>query len=111
MLLINTSHMSQQFLKSFFDSGSHCDICFRSFRKIECVIVIMELKGMVHLAKQTKFLQCRGTDEITAIIAHEMGHWKLNHTVYAFVAMQVCSWNSSLLVLVVASLILLRCFN
>nr|XP_023890173.1 CAAX prenyl protease 1 homolog [Quercus suber] len=35
------------------------------------------------------FKQCRGTDEITAIIAHEMGHWKLNHTVYAFVAMQV----------------------
>ncbi|KAK7839284.1 caax prenyl protease 1 like protein [Quercus suber] len=34
------------------------------------------------------FKQCRGTDEITAIIAHEMGHWKLNHTVYAFVAMQ-----------------------
>ncbi|GMY30400.1 CAAX prenyl protease 1 homolog [Fagus crenata] len=33
--------------------------------------------------------QCQDTDEIVAIIAHEMGHWKLNHTVHAFVAMQV----------------------
>ncbi|KAK4559310.1 hypothetical protein RGQ29_008508 [Quercus rubra] len=38
---------------------------------------------------RTTHSHCRGTDEITAIIAHEMGHWKLNHTVYAFVAMQV----------------------
>nr|POE63840.1 caax prenyl protease 1 like [Quercus suber] len=37
---------------------------------------------------RTTHSHCRGTDEITAIIAHEMGHWKLNHTVYAFVAMQ-----------------------
>lgn len=74
-------------------------------------MVMMELKGMVHVAKQTKFFQCRDTDEISAIIAHEMGHWKLNHTVYAFVAMQVCSWNFSLLVLVIVSFILLRCFN
>lgn len=74
-------------------------------------MVMMELKGMAHVAKQTKFLQCRDTDEISAIIVHEMGHWKLNHTVYAFVAMQVCSWNFSLLVLVLVSFILLRCFN
>ncbi|KAK9983595.1 hypothetical protein SO802_033120 [Lithocarpus litseifolius] len=38
---------------------------------------------------RTTHSHCRSTDEITAIIAHEMGHWKLNHTVYAFVAMQV----------------------
>jgi len=34
--------------------------------------------------------QCKNDEEIVAVIAHELGHWKLNHTVYTFVAMQVC---------------------
>ncbi|KAM7260763.1 hypothetical protein ACFE04_026238 [Oxalis oulophora] len=32
--------------------------------------------------------QCKRYDEVVAIIAHELGHWKLNHTMYLFVAMQ-----------------------
>jgi len=35
-------------------------------------------------------IQCKDDEEIVAVIAHELGHWKLNHTVYTFVAMQVC---------------------
>jgi STE24 endopeptidase len=34
--------------------------------------------------------QCEGHDEeIVAVLAHELGHWKLKHTVYNFAAMQL----------------------
>ncbi|KAK7343030.1 hypothetical protein VNO80_25992 [Phaseolus coccineus] len=36
--------------------------------------------------RQPKF--CKNDEEIVAVIAHELGHWELNHTVYTFVAMQ-----------------------
>lgn len=35
-------------------------------------------------------LQCKDDEEIVAVIAHELGHWKLNHTMYSFIAVQVC---------------------
>lgn len=34
-------------------------------------------------------VQCKSEDEIVAVIAHELGHWKLNHTTYSFIAVQV----------------------
>lgn len=34
--------------------------------------------------------QCKDDEEIVAVIAHELGHWKLNHTMYSFIAVQVC---------------------
>jgi len=34
-------------------------------------------------------LQCKNDDEVVAVIAHELGHWKLSHTTYSFLAMQV----------------------
>ena len=34
-------------------------------------------------------LQCKNDEEVVAVIAHELGHWKLNHTVYSFIAVQV----------------------
>ncbi|KAG5092666.1 hypothetical protein JHK82_051444 [Glycine max] len=37
----------------------------------------------------TLIQQCKDDEEIVAVIAHELGHWKLNHTVYTFVAMQI----------------------
>ncbi|XP_072066176.1 CAAX prenyl protease 1 homolog isoform X2 [Arachis hypogaea] len=37
----------------------------------------------------TLIQQCKNDDEVVAVIAHELGHWKLNHTVYSFVAVQV----------------------
>ncbi|XP_057435703.1 CAAX prenyl protease 1 homolog [Lotus japonicus] len=37
----------------------------------------------------TLIQQCKKDEEIVAVIAHELGHWKLNHTVYTFVAMQI----------------------
>eukprot|EP00243_Klebsormidium_subtile_P003695 TRINITY_DN17285_c0_g1_i1.p1 TRINITY_DN17285_c0_g1~~TRINITY_DN17285_c0_g1_i1.p1 ORF type:complete len:432 (-),score=113.02 TRINITY_DN17285_c0_g1_i1:190-1485(-) len=33
--------------------------------------------------------QCKKDDEVVAVIGHELGHWKLNHTVYTFLAQQV----------------------
>jgi hypothetical protein len=35
--------------------------------------------------------QCENHEEIVAVIAHELGHWKLNHTMYTFIAVQVFS--------------------
>ncbi|XP_024044452.1 CAAX prenyl protease 1 homolog isoform X2 [Citrus clementina] len=32
---------------------------------------------------------CKNDEEIVAVIAHELGHWKLNHTMYSFIAVQV----------------------
>ena len=34
-------------------------------------------------------VQCQNENEIVAVIAHELGHWKLNHTTYSFIAVQV----------------------
>lgn len=34
------------------------------------------------------YLQCK-EEEVVAILGHELGHWKLSHTMYSFVAMQV----------------------
>ncbi|KAJ0837195.1 putative ste24 endopeptidase [Helianthus annuus] len=33
--------------------------------------------------------KCKNVEEVVAVVAHELGHWKLNHTVYLFVAFQV----------------------
>ncbi|CAI9293699.1 unnamed protein product [Lactuca saligna] len=35
------------------------------------------------------FLFCKNEEEVVAVIAHELGHWKLNHTMYFFIADQV----------------------
>ncbi|XLT45575.1 hypothetical protein HN873_038179 [Arachis hypogaea] len=37
----------------------------------------------------TLIQQYKNGDEVVAVIAHELGHWKLNHTVYGFVLFQV----------------------
>lgn len=37
----------------------------------------------------TLIQQCKNEDEVVAVIAHELGHWRLNHTMYSFVAMQI----------------------
>jgi STE24 endopeptidase len=37
----------------------------------------------------TLISQCKNDDEVVAVIAHELGHWKLSHTTYSFLAMQV----------------------
>ena len=37
----------------------------------------------------TLIQQCKDEEEVVAVIGHELGHWKLNHTMYSFVAMQV----------------------
>ncbi|CAI0470257.1 unnamed protein product [Linum tenue] len=35
---------------------------------------------------------CKKDEEIVAVIAHELGHWKLNHTMYTFIAMQILTF-------------------
>ncbi|XWS46138.1 hypothetical protein CRYUN_Cryun14cG0038000 [Craigia yunnanensis] len=37
----------------------------------------------------TLIQQCKDEEEIVAVIAHELGHWKLNHTMYSFIAVQI----------------------
>ncbi|GJV45283.1 CAAX prenyl protease 1 [Tanacetum coccineum] len=37
----------------------------------------------------TLIQQCKNVEEVVAVIAHELGHWKLNHTMYSFIAVQV----------------------
>ncbi|KAJ7554689.1 hypothetical protein O6H91_05G005400 [Diphasiastrum complanatum] len=37
----------------------------------------------------TLIQQCKNEEEVVAVIAHELGHWKLSHTTYSFIAMQV----------------------
>nr|KAJ0192896.1 hypothetical protein LSAT_V11C800412600 [Lactuca sativa] len=33
---------------------------------------------------------CKNEEEVVVVIAHELGHWKLNHTMYFFIVVQVC---------------------
>ncbi|XP_077245457.1 CAAX prenyl protease 1 homolog isoform X2 [Tasmannia lanceolata] len=40
----------------------------------------------------TLLQQCKEDEEVVAVIAHELGHWKLNHTMYSFIAMQVLTF-------------------
>ncbi|XP_073101503.1 CAAX prenyl protease 1 homolog isoform X2 [Elaeis guineensis] len=37
----------------------------------------------------TLIQQCKNEEEVVAVIAHELGHWKLNHTMYSFIAVQI----------------------
>jgi STE24 endopeptidase len=40
----------------------------------------------------TLIQQCKNADEVVAVIAHELGHWKLSHTMYHFILMQVLTF-------------------
>ncbi|KAJ4956960.1 hypothetical protein NE237_013743 [Protea cynaroides] len=40
----------------------------------------------------TLIQQCKNDEEVVAVIAHELGHWKLSHTKYSFIAMQVIAF-------------------
>lgn len=37
----------------------------------------------------TLIQQCKNGEEVVAVIAHELGHWKLNHTMYNFIIIQL----------------------
>ncbi|KAK1364308.1 CAAX prenyl protease [Heracleum sosnowskyi] len=41
----------------------------------------------------TLIQQCKNEEEIVAVIAHELGHWKLNHTMFTFIAVQILSFS------------------
>ncbi|KAJ8450256.1 hypothetical protein Cgig2_033450 [Carnegiea gigantea] len=36
----------------------------------------------------TLLQQCKNDEEVVAVLAHELGHWKLNHVLYGFIMMQ-----------------------
>ncbi|CAI9781542.1 unnamed protein product [Fraxinus pennsylvanica] len=40
----------------------------------------------------TLIQQCKKDEEVVAVIAHELGHWKLNHTMYSFIAVQILTF-------------------
>ncbi|KAI4303380.1 hypothetical protein MLD38_039020 [Melastoma candidum] len=39
----------------------------------------------------TLIQQCK-TEEVVAVIAHELGHWKLSHTMYTFITVQILTF-------------------
>ncbi|KAK8964288.1 hypothetical protein KSP40_PGU003772 [Platanthera guangdongensis] len=40
----------------------------------------------------TLIQQCKDVEEVVAVIGHELGHWKLNHTVFSFIAVQILTF-------------------
>ncbi|PSS26311.1 CAAX prenyl protease [Actinidia chinensis var. chinensis] len=40
----------------------------------------------------TLIQQCKNEEEVVAVLAHELGHWKLNHTMYSFIAVQILTF-------------------
>ncbi|CAI9785979.1 unnamed protein product [Fraxinus pennsylvanica] len=40
----------------------------------------------------TLIQQCKNDEEVVAVIAHELGHWKLNHTMYSFIVIQILTF-------------------
>ncbi|CAH9097118.1 unnamed protein product [Cuscuta europaea] len=40
----------------------------------------------------TLIQQCNNDEDVVAVLAHELGHWKLNHTMYTFVASQILTF-------------------
>ncbi|XP_019190503.1 PREDICTED: CAAX prenyl protease 1 homolog [Ipomoea nil] len=40
----------------------------------------------------TLIQQCKNDEEVVAVLAHELGHWKLNHTMYSFIAVQILTF-------------------
>ncbi|XP_031114189.1 CAAX prenyl protease 1 homolog [Ipomoea triloba] len=40
----------------------------------------------------TLIQQCKNDEEVVAVLAHELGHWKLNHTTYSFIAVQILTF-------------------
>ncbi|KAA8520674.1 hypothetical protein F0562_015054 [Nyssa sinensis] len=40
----------------------------------------------------TLIQQCKNVEEVVAVIAHELGHWNLNHTMYSFIAVQILTF-------------------
>ncbi|XP_042388917.1 CAAX prenyl protease 1 homolog [Zingiber officinale] len=47
------------------------------------------LKNKRIVLYDTLIQQCKDEEEVVAVIAHELGHWKLNHTMYSFIAVQI----------------------
>lgn len=43
----------------------------------------------IEISAASDDMQCKNEEEIVAVIAHELGHWKLNHTMFTFIAVQV----------------------
>uniref|UniRef100_A0A251UWR1 Putative peptidase M48 n=1 Tax=Helianthus annuus TaxID=4232 RepID=A0A251UWR1_HELAN len=43
--------------------------------------------------------KCTNEEEIVAVIAHEPGHWKLNHTIYSSCKQQNGGWECGYMVL------------
>nr|KAJ0214135.1 hypothetical protein LSAT_V11C400172290 [Lactuca sativa] len=45
------------------------------YRGADCCLLLYDVQ-----------LGCKNEEEFVVVIAHELGHWKLNHTMYFFIA-------------------------
>ncbi|KAM0004716.1 putative ste24 endopeptidase [Helianthus debilis subsp. tardiflorus] len=81
---IETLASSQNFpsKKLFVVDGStwstHSNAYLFGFSKNKCIALF-----------DTLIQQCTNEEETVAVVAHELGHWKLNHKIYSFVGVQV----------------------
>ncbi|XP_022017349.1 CAAX prenyl protease 1 homolog isoform X4 [Helianthus annuus] len=81
---IETLASSQNFpsKKLFVVDGStwstHSNAYLFGFSKNKCIALF-----------DTLIQQCTNEEEIVAVIAHELGHWKLNHKIYSSVGVQI----------------------
>ncbi|KAM3200770.1 hypothetical protein P3L10_033133 [Capsicum annuum] len=51
--------------------------------KLQLTIPMDKVKEITNLS-----LMFKNDEEIVVVIAHELGHWKLNHTIYSFIVVQ-----------------------
>ncbi|KAG1362371.1 hypothetical protein COCNU_10G005900 [Cocos nucifera] len=62
---------------------------FRDMFKGICLSILL---GPPIVAAIIVIVQCKNEEEVVAVIAHELGHWKLNHTMYSFIAVQILTF-------------------
>ncbi|GAY51449.1 hypothetical protein CUMW_134320 [Citrus unshiu] len=71
--------------------SSHSNAYMYGFFKNKRIVLydtlIQQFLAASSLSSRVK-LTCKNDEEIVAVIAHELGHWKLNHTMYSFIAVQ-----------------------
>lgn len=72
------------------DRSSHSNAYLYGFHKHKRIVLFDTLVKEYYKPAEgeTETKGCE-TDEVLAVLAHELGHWKYNHTIQGFVMAQV----------------------
>ncbi|KAL9264374.1 CAAX prenyl protease 1-like protein [Drosera capensis] len=84
IVLFDTLIEQRKFIATLDNDCCKCQPHLLPFRRVVLMLGGTKLLGCESL--------CKNPDEVVAVIAHELGHWKLNHTMYSFVAVQILSF-------------------